>query len=275
MNLLTKVSAFLAVLLGMPALSLAVSYNAANSPYTQNFDGLPTTGSVTITGRGPHAIEGQLGTTGLDGWTMSNHAGSSTNTEFRAQDGSTGGSGGRGVISFGTTGSNERALGLQLTSNQISRFGVEFTNNSGMVLNDFTVSFTGEQWRRGEPGVQNSMFFAWDVTSLPGDGINGPGIFSGVAGLSFDNPNNQVAPQEVALNGNDPLNQVALSHRVKGINWAPGQRLLLRWTGTEAQGQDNGMGIDNFSFRAHVPEPASWIFAMVAAVSLAFRRRRS
>jgi hypothetical protein len=247
--------------------------------YTQDFDGLASAGTVTLAGRGPHSINGTLNgipaapgpvtNSGLEDWTMSNHAGSSTNSEFRAQDGSLAGSEGRGVVSFGTSGSNERALGLLATSNQISRFGVPFLNDSGVTLNKFSLSFTGEQWRRGDADTVNEVTFAY---SLSATDIN-TGTFSDVAALSFTNPNVAADPNNTALDGNAPGNKVALSGMVSGLSWSPGETLWLRWTGTEVGGQDNGLAIDDLTFSA-VPEPASLLIAAAAALAALLIRRR-
>jgi hypothetical protein len=247
--------------------------------YSQDFDGLPMAGSTVFVPPpdGPYDINGVLGTTGMEGWTMDNQSApgpaSNPNTEFRAQDGSLGGNTGRGVISFGTTGSSERALGELPTSNQIGRFGVAFTNNSGRNLDQFKLSFTGEQWRRGDVLVpippQNALPFSYLVTMNPAANINSAGFINFG---SFSSPNTQVAPTEVALDGNAPGNRVAVSATATNINWAPGATLIVRWSAAQDSGQDDGLAIDDLSFS--IPEPASWVTALVAAASLILRRRR-
>ena len=112
----------LVALAGLAAAPALATIQYSGGTYSQNFDGLGSTGAQTLTGRGPHALNGVIGTAGLDGWYAANFGGSSTNTEVRAQDGSLAGSAGRGVVSFGTGGSGERALGALATSNQISSF---------------------------------------------------------------------------------------------------------------------------------------------------------
>src|SRR5262245_56855284 len=134
---LVKIAGFTVVVAAAGAVWAApISY--VGGTYSQDFNGLPTAGSTTVLGSGPHDIQGQLGSTGVAGWTMSNYLGSSADTEYRAQDGSQSGSGGRGVLSLGTGTTTERALGELPTSNQISRFGVAFTNNTGSTLKQFS-----------------------------------------------------------------------------------------------------------------------------------------
>jgi len=240
----------------------------------ENFDTLPTNvTNPTQVGlsKAPFDLNPAINNlTGLTGWQASN-LGTSATTEFRSQNGSLSGSGGRGVISYGTNGSTERALGALPTSNQINPFGLVLVNNSQDTYQKISVSFVGEQWRRGEPGVNNIMTFAY------GEAANIAGGLTAVPALSFSNPNTQAAPTEVALDGNLPANQVAISGTITGLNWAPGETLVLRWTISEGSGQDNGMGIDNFEFTAQVPEPSTLALACVAVFGLGacgFRRLR-
>ncbi len=234
---------------------------------TENFDTLPT--NVTNpaqTGLSKTAFylnPAVNNLTGLTGWQGNNVLGTNTASEFRSQDGSLSGSAGRGIISFGVNGSAERALGALPTSNQINQFGLVLENNSQQTYVSFDLSFVGEQWRRGEPGVTNTMTFAFgEAASIDGALVNN-------ALLSFANPNNQAAPTEVALDGNLPANQVAVSGSVLGLNWAPGETLVLRWSISEGSGQDNGLGIDDFQFMAHpVPEPSTLALGVVALVGL-------
>jgi hypothetical protein len=251
------------------ATAAPVSYTGGT--YTQDFNGLPTTGSTTLADPGPHDIEGVLGGTGVVGWTMVDNGGSGAGTEYRAQDGSLSGSAGRGVVSFGTTGSAERALGALPTSAQIGRFGVAFTNNTGSTLNQFSLSFTGEQWRRGDIATGDTMTYEYAVGAAD---INAAGFLS--LG-SFSSPNLQGAPNtNVALDGNLGINQVAASANVTNANWTPGSSLVIRWNAADISGQDDGLAIDNVNFSASVPEPTSCLLALVAAVaSLPLRRRRS
>jgi len=250
------------------ALALPISYGGGT--YTQDFNGLPTTGNSTLLMSGPHDIQGVLGGTGVSGWTMSNYAGSSADTEYRAQDGSLSGSSGRGVVSYGTTGSGERALGTLATSNQISRFGVAFTNDTGSTLTTFNLSFTGEQWRRGDIAIApfDSLSYQYSLTAA---NINS-GTFTGLG--SFTSPNLQ-ATTNVALNGNLPANQVPVAVSVSNISWSPGATLTIRWNGTDITGQDDGLSIDNVSFSASVPEPTTWSVALLALVGLPLIRKRS
>ena len=257
--------------------SSAAPLSYTGGAYTQNFDGLPTNvtnPSQVVPGKGPHEFSVVSGASGLVGWQFANPSGSSSNTEFRSHNGSLSGSAGRGVISFGDNGSSERALGALATSNQISSFGLVLTNDTGLTLDSFTLSYTGEQWRRGNVANPNTLFFSYAVggTSI------GSGTFTGIAALNFVAPNTQVSPTDVALDGNNAANQTFLSGGVAtGLGWAPGDTLVLRWLAQDLSGQDDGLGIDNLTFSAAaIPEASTLclVGASAATLSLGLLRRR-
>lgn len=245
------------------------SYDSVGFNYIQNFDGLIQTGGGSLGGVGPHDLTNSnlLASGTMAGWSFSNYGGSGSVTEFRAQNGSLGSSAGRGVISFGQTGDSDRALGTLATSNQISRFGFILQNNTGTVLTSFSLSFDGEMWRSGGVGLTNHLTFAYAVTSSAA-GINASG-FTDVSSLAY--AATSFAPNEAAVNGNE--NHAFLGDTVSGFVWVPGDYLILRWSGEDLSGQDNGLAIDNMSFDA-VPEPTAWAMLGVASAAVVFLRRR-
>lgn len=269
MNARTLLCALVAPAFLTAASSAQISYSGG--VYSQEFDTLPqTTGAgsdtVTITGRGPHTLNSAFGISGLDGWYGANPAGSSENTEFRAQNGSLAGGSGRGVLSFGATGSTDRALGALSTSNQINSFGAVFINDTADTLTEFTLLYTGEQWRRGSVPAPNALFFFYGLGSSIDDAT------TAFSGLDFVGPNTQLAPTEVALDGNDPINSALITATISGLNWTPGSSLAIRWNAQDQTGQDDGVAIDSLRFSAAVPAPGA--FALLGLGGLAIARRR-
>ena len=176
------------------AASSAAAQTSFTGTYTQSFDGLGQKGATTLTGRGPHAIEGVLGATGVESWFGANFLGSSLNTEFKAQNGSLGSSAGRGVISFGLDGSSERAIGALPTSNQVSSFGVVLVNDTDTTFAGIDLAFVGEQWRAGGANIPNTLLFRFGVGASIEDATEA------VPALDFLAPN--LAGGETALDGN-------------------------------------------------------------------------
>jgi len=255
------------------------AYLYGGGAYAQDFDTLPTTNPATtsLSGKGPHALNTAFGVSGLDGWYGANPGGSSTSTEFRAHDGSLSGSSGRGVLSLGTTGSTERALGVLSTSNQINSFGLVLQNNTGATIDSVDISFVGEQWRRGDitTGTYDSLTFAYLVSSDANANILDSG-FTDIAGLSCTSPNTQTSPTNVALDGNAAGNKLSLSGTLGGLNWTAGNYLVLRWSGVDLSGQDDGLAIDTFRLTGNpVPEPSTLALLLaLATAGLLVRRAR-
>ena len=242
----------------------AVVVNATGTPYTQDFDGLISTGSGTF-----------VDDSTINGWIVNSEEMDTNNDDYFANDG---GSTGGEVYSYGSDGSSDRALGyLGSGGNDYFNAAVVLENGTGTTINDILISFVGEQWRSGgnTSDNQNVLTFAWQV----GASITVPASTS-VAGWTVVNALEFSAPQpNVAagpLDGNDAANQTSFSGvSVAGLSWADGQQLALRWVGNDGAGTDAGLAIDNVSVTA-VPEPSTLAFAGlgIAVAGWTARRRR-
>lgn len=210
------------------------------SAYTQDFNTLPTSGSATLGGTSPFNVPSTAGATSpLLGWQFAVPSG--TSNQFRADNG---GASSGAVYSYGASGNTERALGSlgNTTFNSIT-FGAIFTNTSEQTFTSFTLSYTGEQWRRGnESGEALAFSYGLGASSIAS------GSFTAATELDFSSPNTSTGIRN--LNGNDPANQKAISATISGISWAPGTTLVIRWRDAYGQSADDGLAIDGLSFSA-------------------------
>ena len=206
-----------------------------------------------------------LGSTGVDGWYGHNSFGSSSSTEFKAHNGSMGSSAGRGVIFFGTNGSSDRALGYLPTSNQSGGFGIVLTNASSDTYQSIDLSFFGEQWRAGEANILNTLTFYYGV----GTSLSNATTYHGA--LDFNTP--FLGGGEIGVDGNNASFRTLINGSITGLNWAPGQSIVLRWDNPDLSGQDNGLAIDDLVITGVVPTPGAIALLGLATV-LGGRRRR-
>lgn len=220
-----------------------ISYTTPGAVYAQNFDGLPSAGSFTLSGKGPINLSSNpINATGLPGWQVMMITGSNTNASFGI---STGSSTGSGVYSLGSAGSAERALGSLASGTAVYAIGIVLTNHTGSVLNRVTVSFTAEQWRKGGSTNKNTWYCRYKTGNLLH--IDQQDLLNASL-LNFNSVTNTSSGG--SLNGNLPENQQNISFTINSITWKPGEQLLLRWDDADEAGSDDICGIDNFRFSA-------------------------
>ncbi|MEO7412593.1 MAG: ExeM/NucH family extracellular endonuclease [Opitutaceae bacterium] len=235
MRLLRTLQAALLLFIG----SLHAQIPYTGGPYSETFDGLPGTGAAS-TIIGPRLSGGSiavydLAAYGLPSWVLSNHAGTGANALFGVGNGS--GNAGA-VLSYGATGNADRALGSLASGAVASRFGVTLINSTSAPITQLTVSYTGEQWRRGSAAA-NVLSFSYALGAVD---LN-TGAFVSVSALDFIAPS--TAGSSIATVGNDPAFRTALSSTLTGLQWAPGQTLTLRWSDLDNSGSDDGLAIDD------------------------------
>ena len=235
-----------------------VVYNSPGAQYLQNFDGLPSSGTFTLSGKGPFNLSSSpINSNNLAGWQILMPGGSNTNAAFAV---GTGSSTGNGIYSLGSSGSTERALGSLSSSTGIYSMGLILTNNTGSVLNTLTISFTAEQWRKGGSTNKNIWSFRYKtgiITHMDQpDLLDEPNLnFSSVVNTS----------SATSLNGNLSDNQQTVSYTMHNITWKAGEQLLLRWDDADEAGSDDVVGIENFSFSATLVSTSPTINNVVAA----------
>ena len=206
-----------------------VSLTSLNTAYTQNFDGLANSGTSSTTLNGT-----------LAGWYIL-ETGSNSNTTYTAGTGSaTAGD----TYSFGAASSTERALGSIASSNLLSKYGAQFKNDTGNIIDQLEISYVGEEWRfdpaRGTTIKDQIAFeYSTDATSLT------TGTWTAVTALLYETTN--LTGTVGTRNGNDAAYRTSLSNTITGLNIPVGQIFWIRFVDINVSGTDDGLAIDDFS----------------------------
>jgi DNA/RNA endonuclease G (NUC1) len=235
-----------------PTIALfAGSMTALNTVYTENFDGLASTGTnVTWTDNST-----------LPGWY-------SSRANYNA---GTGNSNTGALYSFGVAGASvagDRALGdVGSGGTGTVYWGVKLTNNTGATITSIDISFIGEQWRNGgatSPAVSVSQLvdFQYQIASAGVvTAINTPSSnWLEYDPLDFSSPTFGTTAA-ATLDGNASANRVSKASNLV-VNISPGQEIWLRWKDIDHAGNDHGLAIDDFSVIANgsgtpTPTPAT------------------
>src|SRR5262249_39389642 len=215
-----------------PPAHAQVSLTTLGTPYTQNFDTLPASGSATWTNNST-----------IPGWY---HARTGNGTTIVANDGS---SNAGNLYSYGTGTATDRALGSVGSGNAAAGnffWGVRLQNNTGSTITSLNVSYTGEQWRNSAAAAQ-TVSFSYLVGSPTVPGSLAEFQSAGVAVPSLDFTSPITGGTAGPLNGNLAANRVALSFVISGLNIPNGTEVMLRWSDPDHTGADHGMSIDDFS----------------------------
>lgn len=252
-HLVTLVFATVVLIYGTSAEARMIT--ALNTPVTENFDTLASSGAAN-TAMPPD-------------WSFV-ETGTGANTTYAAGTGSsfTG-----NTYSFGATGNAERALGGLPSDALQSTFGALFTNKTGVTINDVTIGFVGEQWRVANINKQRLDFqYSTDPTAT---GVT-TGTWVDFNALDFESPITSATAS--ALNGNDSANQRLVSATIRGLSIVNGDNFRIRFFNSDPPtGSGHGLAVDNFSLdAAAVPEPSSLMLSILGMVIvLGFRRRSS
>lgn len=248
--------------------------------YSQNFDSLASSTTTTTV---PWADN-----TTLPGWYASRAYTAGTTsaygpyayTSYRVSGGelNTG-----WLYSYGTNGVNaitDRALGsLSSGTPKTNVFGVRLQNDTGGILGNVTVSYTGEQWRNGGNTAVQMLGFSYQVSSTPftspiSADILGSPAWTSVAALNFLSPT--TGASAVALDGNAAANRTVFSPTLlSGVTLNPGDEIFIRWLDIDDSGNDHALAVDDFSVSlSAVPEPSLALLGGLGFLSLAVCRRR-
>lgn len=196
--------------------------------YTQNFNGLLTTGSTAVTGGDLNNLS-----TSLNGWFFL-ESGSNANTTITAGTGSvaTG-----DTYSFGPTAGADRALGGLQSGTVIPSWGFIFTNGTGQTITDIAISYLGETWRVGTVNRSDRI----DFQTLAGATALGSGTWVDNNALDYANPG------QAATGSGSVQHSATITSTISSLSIANGTNYGFKWTDFNATGADDGIGIDDFS----------------------------
>ena len=186
-----------------------------------------------------------------------------------------------GLYNFGTSGADDRALGM-IASSTIpaatlspgmaqpdSAIELAIINDSGTELASIDVRWTTEQWRASATLTNSTPILAYFAVDPTQGSTQMPAEFNLVQ-------INQVATA-IGLDGNAAENRAAAGGIfTPAVPIPDGSEFYIRWVdNNDANGTDMGVGIDDFTFAGiPVPEPGVACLGLLAPCLLRRRRRR-
>lgn len=223
---------------------------SATSSQTQNFDALVSTGSATFTNNStiPNWYSQRTGTgTTIVADTGANNAGN--------------------LYSYGSTGSNERALGTLGSGNAAAgnfAHGVLLQNTSAVNITTINVSYTLEQWRNAAATAQNiTVYYQKSTSPITSLTPNNNTSWTQVSGLTLSSP--ITGGTAGALNGNLAANRVSANGiSLNGLSLAPNEYIMIKWEDPDHAGTDHGLAIDDVTIDWVVDVPVSDVDLTIA-----------
>lgn len=238
-----------------PVETITITLNTVTAPYTINTGNASinlssddfgpiaiTSGNVYTQDFNSLAITGTLNSLGIEGWQMDETGNGARDNELYAAD--NGGSNTGDTYSYGTTGSNERALGSLLSGSLISKYGAYFINQTGGTINSIRITYMGEEWRLGTASRTDKIDFQYslDATSV----TNGNWIHFDQ--LDFITPNTAVTGSK---DGNAAANRKAVGYTINGLNIPAGGTFFIRFADADGASSDDGLAVDDFTLEAN------------------------
>lgn len=202
-----------------------VSLNAADVPYTQDFDTLATSGTDNVLA--------------IPGLQLLESGGGARDNELYAADNGFSNTG--DTYSYGATDASDRALGAVQSGTLVATVGACFVNNTGAAIEALDIAYTGEQWRLGTADRADRIDVQYSLDAT--DPVTG--TWTNVPALAFPTPN--TAAPTGARDGNATENRTALSANIGGLSIASGATFWIRWIDVNGSGADDGLAIDDFS----------------------------
>ena len=263
-----KKAAVILCLFLFSAVAARAQISVTTNSYSETFDSMGTAGTTTPTG---WRVGTTANTAGGPGVTDTPTTTGDWSTAGSTVVVGTGSSSTGGNYNFGVTGTNpadDRALGSLASSSLQRDTYVAFTNNTGMSIAQFDISYDGEQWRDGST-TTNVLTLQFST--------NGTNFINLGSAFNFTSLQNTASGP---LDGNAPANRTAAI----GGTFVPtsaigdGSTFYFRWADPDDGGSDHGMAIDNFSVAfTLVPEPSTYAMIGLGGLLLVgmqrFRRK--
>lgn len=180
-----------------------------------------------------------------------------------------------------STNSTERALGS--IASAASDIGGDQTmslvlQNTGMTTYDtLLISYQGEQWRvgGGHNDMQSLVFDRKVSATFTVDMLYGGNVAGYTADPLLDFTGPQTGIFSTSLDGNLPANSDDLESGVlAGLDFGPGEFLILRWWDDNDVGNDHTLALDDMKVELYIPTPGSAALIGLAGL-LGLRRRRA
>lgn len=208
--------------------TIAIDRNGAASPATETFAALASTGSTaTVLPPGWYFLE----------------TGTNANGSYAPGNGS---SNGGNTYSFGATDSADRSFGTLASGSLISRIGAQLVNNSGGVITSLTISYTGEQWRRGT-ATDDGLAFSYSTSAT---GLSDGPAFTNYPALNFNSP--RCGSADSATDGKSDPCRTAITATITGLSVPPNGTVWIRWSDANNTGNDDGVAIDDVTLTATI-----------------------
>lgn len=224
-----RLFSLLAMSIACLAAQAQINITTVGTPYTQNFDQMPS---------GPSSTYHIMPITGWGIW----EKGANGNDSIRIN---AGGSNAGDTYNFGIDASTERALGSIASGNNVPSFGCQFQNATGAAIGGINMAFVTEMWRNGDTLVGNldTTIFEYSLNALSLSDTTA--TWTGVSALNLLTPNTTLITTG-ALDGNLTGNKANVSGSFN-LNLANGAKIWLRWRDINKIQGDDGLAVDDLT----------------------------
>lgn len=219
----------LALCTGMLSTQAQISITTLGTPYTQNFDQMPSGPLSTF-----HIMP-------INGWGIW-EKGTNANDSIRINAGA---SNAGDTYNFGTDAATDRALGSIASGSNLPSFGCQFENATGAAIGTINMSFVTEMWRNGDTLVGNLDTTLFEY-SLNATGLGDTSAtWTAISALNLLTPNTTLNTTG-ALDGNLAANRANVNGSFN-LNLPNGAKVWLRWRDINKVNSDDGLAIDDLS----------------------------